>query len=345
LEKWILDDSRKSNDPLRRTYLQRYALIAMTMDRAVNDELPALIDKIGNDSALKVKSVGIMSHGTLVMFERDGVDTQQILIPPDVAKEQFKPGDVVPSELALFAAGYNAIRSGDHERAYEKFLALVRIYPEKQFSYQHYAFPYLVRAASKAGKLNQLEMELTGAKNSELEFSVDSDWFDYHLGRAFILSGSGDNDTALRYLDWAFNIKPFVKGRPVMPWFQMVEASLWLYEDSGDPRYLSRALSWARRYQSIAPMYAWASSVVGRFSDDPEEKQQSLGIALFLDPQSHILSDIPESERQAARAAFEQMRSQSQSQEGAPGGKQSSSGGIKSGLQRDERGPSSITES
>jgi len=225
----------------------------------------------------------------------------------------------MPSQYALFATGYNAMKQGDYDRAYRVLSSSIQIYQRGDALNSYYFYAYLMRAAAKAGKRDAVELALEQARKADLNFSRESKAFDYHLAAAFVAAEDDDHDRALKNLDWAFGIKPVTEYRPVMPWFQVVEAAIWLYEDFGDPRYLSRALEWAKSYQVIAPMHAWAFSVVAKYSKDPGERRQALAMALYLDRNSWLLSKIPDSEKHSAQQWFEEMRLQGQSQGKADG--------------------------
>jgi len=305
---WLSDESRQSDDFVRNKFLRRYALQSLTMDRPVNDDIPDILERIGKVREITVDSINPQGAGVLMKLRSRGEIYKEISLPSVFVGLPLAVGDSVPSEFALFAGGYNAIRQNNHERALEYLVSTIRLYNAGRSLHQHFAYPYLARAAVKSGRRDVLKVSLNQARTGGADFSLDSRWFYYHLGMAFIAAEDGDHDKALKYLNWAFGIKPIVDDRPVMAWYQVVEAGLWLYEDFGDERYLSRVLEWARSYQVIAPMHAWAFAVVAKYSDDPEERIRSLAMAQYLDRNSALLSDISDSEKQAAQQWFEEVR-------------------------------------
>ena len=132
--------------------------------------------------------------------------------------------------------------------------------------------------------------------------------FDLYLGEAFVAAETGDHDGALKHLEWAFGIRPATGLRAILTYYQIVEAALWLYEDFQDPRYLALALEWSKNYQVVAPTYSWVYAVVAKYSEVPEVRRRALGIALYLDRGSWLLSAVPESDKTAARELFEETR-------------------------------------
>ena len=217
---------------------------------------------------------------------------------------EFQVGDIVESEYSLFARGYNALKRDEYEVAYRTLMRLEEFYSAYHPLPNNYAFPYLVRAALKSGHPEVVEAGFERGRELKFENSHEDSAFYVHLAKAFGSAENGDHDGAVKNLEWAFGVRPNTGFRPIMTLFQMVEAALWLYEDFKDPRYLSLALEWSRNHQVVAPMYAWPYAVEAKFSDDPEKRRRALGIALYLDRDSWLLSEIPDSEKEEAGLWF-----------------------------------------
>ena len=87
-------------------------------------------------------------------------------------------------------------------------------------------------------------------------------------------------------------------------WYQIVEACEWLYEDSGHSGYRQLALQWAKDYQVIQPMFAWAYGVEAKYSDDANARRKALAFALHLDAGSERIQEISDEEKAKAKEWF-----------------------------------------
>ncbi len=197
------------------------------------------------------------------------------------------------SQRAWFADGYYKLRSGSYDDAFER----LRIRAEAVHDYHEpyrCSFPYMARAGVKGTKLKKMKELLAGYKK---QYGQD---LYYHLSMAFIEGEKGRHSKALGHLKKAQYKVNSGDSMLVYPWYQLVEAAQWLYEDSARQEYRDLALKWARTYRQLYPMYGWAHAVEAQYAATEKERQRSLAFALYLDKNSERLSGFSEQERQKA---------------------------------------------
>ena len=130
--------------------------------------------------------------------------------------------------------------------------------------------------------------------------------FDVLLSRAFFAAGRKQVDEANRLLNLAFRAKPFSGVRPVDVDYQFAQACEWLYRDTHDHRFATTLLEWAKGYQSIQPVAAWAYAVQFQYETNPAERISALAMTLYLDPLSDRIRTASKADLDKARDWLEQ---------------------------------------
>lgn len=186
------------------------------------------------------------------------------------------------SRLAWFAEGYYYLRKGDIPMAFNIF--------KKEYNYSsmrygnNFALPYFVWSGTKDKKTSEVENLF---KSAEGEYG---DLFEVHLSKALFYGLQGDHQKAIYYLKNALYRIPFTGSLPIFPWYQLVEACEWLYEDTGYAEYRNLALEWAKIHQRFNPAFAWAYAVEAKFTDSSSDRLRALALTLYLDNKSERIA-------------------------------------------------------
>lgn len=201
--------------------------------------------------------------------------------------QQSKPPTLFYS---AFARAYDLLRKRKYEAAFDAF------YKEMDHFGWGYGNPgrtlksYLVWAGVKSSNADTIEKKIIRRfKGSRFPRGRE---FDVELSYAAYEGGIGNHEKALKYLKGAFASEYLGESRLFSTWYQLVELCGWLYADSGDQRYRKLALGWARAYQRIQPMTAWAYEVEFNLTDNRKAKIKALAFAQRLNPQSKHISGI-----------------------------------------------------
>ena len=126
--------------------------------------------------------------------------------------------------------------------------------------------------------------------------------FDQLLARAFFAGQRKDADAALKALRAACDCVRTTDDRPVMTEYQYAEACEWLYQDTGDPRFIAELLDWARKQQTVQPTMAWAYSMQYQYEKPGAARTRALAMTEYLDPASPRITKASQGERAIARA-------------------------------------------
>lgn len=311
IQAWL--DAQDQRDPLHpvNSFPARYAFMIFNIDRPPSATRIDLIEKYEAKYPSKFEVSGhILNVAGKVVGPSSykDYDKHHVILPADYPPgkptKNLEPirtqvGKAVPAELTLFAKGYAALRSKDYETAFHWFEKRARYYSYGEEDQTSYALPYFAWAASQSGKGSAFRIFLDQFKDP----GYIRDWyqgFDYFLSEAFWVGGQGQHEQAVRFLRQAFDHRPHTEMRPMFSWYQIVEACEMLFDATKNDEYRNLALKWAKEYQVIQPMFAWAYGVEVKYSKDPTEKQRALAIALFLDQNSERIQAIPESDKQQA---------------------------------------------
>jgi hypothetical protein len=96
---------------------------------------------------------------------------------------------------------------------------------------------------------------------------------------------------------------PALEEVSVPPPFQLLETCEKLFAQTGDARYRDLLVDLARRQRVHWP-WSWAYAFEAKYATDPRQREQALGIALYLDPQSEHLAGFSARERRIAGEWF-----------------------------------------
>jgi hypothetical protein len=198
--------------------------------------------------------------------------------------------------IDLLGEGFYSLQTSDFKTAYSKLQPLALVLPVK-FTRYRFLIPYSAWCALKSGNSAEVEKFLDGYA---AEAGKD---FDYYLANAYLAGGRGKHEAAIDNLKLArFNLRNGAEPRLVPVRYQLLEACEWLFVSTGRDDYRKLLLDFSRAFQQAYPMASWSYSFVARHSDLPEEKLRSLGIALYLDPNSARLSGIGQGEKARAES-------------------------------------------
>jgi len=213
-------------------------------------------------------------------------------------KKKSPEGEAAPDTpiFSWFADAYVNMRQGNVARSYSTLSQ--RMDRIKDFSEPYrFVLPYLVWSGIRISHAPDVKQVLDHLADTY------SDAFEYHISAAFYAGHQKDHKTAMEQLKLAsYNISS--SGRPFSSWYQLVEASEWLYESSRVEEYRDLAVSFSKRYQQIYPMYSWAYAVEAKYTKIPDDRTRALAFALYLDPHSERISRIDASEKKKAMSWF-----------------------------------------
>jgi hypothetical protein len=209
-------------------------------------------------------------------------------------ESQEKVHEAVKIQLVDYVDAYYAVKEGKFGQAYE-------IYKKQQYFHNsgdlhQCALPYIYWAAAKNGKLQELETELRKLKDPRIA-QLEEDEFYAHLSQAVELGLQGQHKKAEEQLRSASYRLPATRSKPFFSWYQLVEISEWLYKETHDPIYRELAFKWAKLYQRIQPMFAWAYAVEAQYSESSKDRLSALALAIYLDKNSERIATFPESDK------------------------------------------------
>ncbi len=199
-------------------------------------------------------------------------------------------------DVNRLAAAYRQLRLGNHAEAARLLQEAASLYDtaSKRFGY---LLPYYAYSSVRMGDSSDIEQLLA-------EYKRDRQGFDYHLARAVLAEFGNDVESAKRHLDLALYQRPYTESRPLYTDYQYAEIGELLYELTQKPVYKERLLDWSRRAMRYRPWYSWSSAMVGKYSDDADERRSAIAMGLFLDKDSARLSGLEETEIEAAMASY-----------------------------------------
>jgi tetratricopeptide (TPR) repeat protein len=212
----------------------------------------------------------------------------------DGKRTQLPHGTLIKSEQAYFADAYAALRHNDFETALHRFDDMA-----DHYRIEHYPLAYFAYAAARSGDPGKLEAYVASLNTPPYN---ESPSFDQLLAKAFIAGQRKDADTALKALEGAVRLRPYTDDRPVMTEYQYAEACEWLYQDTGDPRFVTELLDWVRKQESVQPTFAWAYSMQYEYERPGPARTRALAMTEYLDPASPRITKASPGERAAAKA-------------------------------------------
>jgi hypothetical protein len=302
-EKWITRKTLLVPTVNNNNLTWRYALMFLLMDRPASDKHEKMIKQITDSSVYRV-APSPKGSSVRINFIK-GPNGVSYSVSSNYKNKNIKliAGERLPHEYTLFARGYNAIKNKEFRKAYDALYKLGAFYNLYKIISKDYHFSYLARSAVKIGDTQFIENGL-GKDMISLAQNKKEPPFDFYLAKAYLSAGKNDHKAAIIQLKKAFAYRPYTGHRPIMTWYQLLEACEWLYQDSGYAGYKKLLLMWAKQYQVIAPMYAFSYAFEAKYTDDPKRKIRALGITLYLDKDSVHLQGITETDIDAARKWF-----------------------------------------
>jgi hypothetical protein len=268
-----------------------YAVLWNSTDRVPPADLGALVEELEGAPVAHIDTDGVSllrpHRLDATGFEFAGPSPFRAAKSP-----HLPPGTAVKSELAYFADAYASLRRGDYQAAVNKFTAMTDRYPmeEGQATLSYFAY-----AAAKTG-------DTMGLAHYIQHLPVRD--FDYLLAAAYSMGVHKDVQGAQHALSLAFRVKPLDDERPVMPDYQYAEACEWLYQETGDARFVTMLLDWVRVYQRLQPAYAWAYAMQYTYEKPGEARMRALAFTQYLDPASPRIANAPKADLKRAQAWF-----------------------------------------
>jgi hypothetical protein len=267
-----------------------YAVLWNSTERMPPADLGALVEELEGAPVAHIDSDGI----SLLRPHRLDPTGSEIVRPSPfrVAKSpRLAEGTAVKSDLAYFADAYATLRRGDYPAAVTKFMAMGDRYPLEGGP----ALSYFAYAAAKTGDAVGLMKYI-----EQLPFHD----FDYWLAGAFFAGAHKEANGAQWTLGMAFRARTQTRERVVMVDYQYAQACEWLYQDTGDARFLKMLLGWARTYQRLQPSYAWPYAMQYTYEKPGDERIRALAFTQYLDPASPRIKDASKADLDRARAWF-----------------------------------------
>jgi hypothetical protein len=290
---WLLRPEIRGAHSLAHRFATHEALWAFSTDRTPPIDLGALIEQLDGPPVARADT----RNGTTQIPHPSKPDATALVSSShfrDGKRAQLPDGTLIKSEQAFFADAYAALRHGQFDAALQRFDNMA-----DHYQVEHYALAYFAYAAAKTGDHERLEAyieTLTGPAHN-----VNSS-FDQLLAKAFFAGQRKDTNAALKLLRQAQRLRPYTDDRPVITEYQYAEACEWLYQDTGDRRFVAELLDWARKQQTVQPLLAWSYSVQYEYESPGAARTRALAMTEYLDPASPRIREASRTERVAAQA-------------------------------------------
>jgi len=207
-------------------------------------------------------------------------------------------------DLDVYGEFFNLYMLMKQERYAEALAAFIeydrRVDITSTHSSADFSLPYFAMTVADSESSDKLPdmlaiLDKTDRKNT----------FDHILARSVISGAKDEVESSLQLLRKAFHARPHTKWRPIYSWYQLTETAEWLYQRTGDERFISYALQWARSYQAIQPQFAWAYAFEALYSKNEDDRIRAAGYAAYLDSRSQWLSRVPAPLREKGRLWWE----------------------------------------
>jgi tetratricopeptide (TPR) repeat protein len=291
---WVAQEPMRTAGKMY-AYAPIYLLRAGVIDRTPTKDLPALI------AAVERPVWQVQAQFTNVVRPTTDPTVQIVLTAPAEAILPLGVFDVAPktrvkSDLVYFAEAYRALRSGDFDASRAAFQDAVKLFNLRNESLG-YLLPYYGYAAARSKELTAIEALLD-------QFAVEYQRFDYHLAKAAIAGVTGKTDDSMEHLKLALHRRPFTEQRPIYTEYQYAELCELLFDATRNPRYREKALTWAKKFQTIQPWFAWAYAMEARLTTNANDRRRATAMAYYLDRNSERLASIPRADIKAAVREF-----------------------------------------
>lgn len=295
VRKWLLRPEIRQAKHGSQQFALGYAILWNATDRIPPADLGELVAQLEGEPQATIDADG------LSLLRPHPLDpSANELVRPSALRathpKRLPEGTRIRSSLVYFGEAYALVRRGRFEQAVDSFVAMAERYPIEERS-ETFAMGYFAYAAARSGDRVGLE--------TFLDSGAVHHGFDYWLAKAFFLAARKDSDAAEAALKQAFYHRPHTDYRPVLTEYQYAEACEWLYRDTGDSRFLNLLLDWTRKHQKIQPTQAWAYAMQFTYERSAAERERTLAMTLYLDPQSDRIRTAKAAEVAKAREWLE----------------------------------------
>jgi hypothetical protein len=196
------------------------------------------------------------------------------------------------------APGYFAFKRGEYAAAMEKLGPLYEASAKesRETKWDNFVpLPYLTAALVRLARDQDADAMLKAHRDQR---GRD---FHYLLAAAYLEGGRGEQEKAAQLLWEAFVARPGPQDLPIPPRYQLLESCENLLHWTGDERYRTLLLEFARRMQR-----AWPDSSVyafdARYAGSADERTRAFAVALYLDRESEHLQALSDAQRKHAAA-------------------------------------------
>lgn len=290
VREWLMSAEIRNVKFKTQQFASYYAILWNATDRTPPADLVAFVEELEGESKARVDTGMVIRPHPV---DPTGVEFLTPTFKPKgkAGAASLPDGTPVKSERAYFAEAYSALARRDFANAAKWFAEMSSFYPLNDTAMSYFAY-----AASKTGDEAQLETYVMAPRKSYNET------FDVLLSRAFFAVSHKQVDEAYRLLRLAFRKKPYESSLPIDTHYQFAQACEWLYRDTKDERFSATLLEWAKDYQSVQPMSAWAYAIEYQYEANPTARTRALAMTLYLDPLSERIKGTSEADIEKARA-------------------------------------------
>jgi hypothetical protein len=294
---WLLRPEIRAARSRAHHFATHEALWAFSTDRMPPADLGTLVEQLDGPPVARADTRSGMTE-----IPNPITADATTLIPSspfrDSTRAQMPRGTLIKSEQAYFADAYAALRHSDFDTALHRFDNMA-----DHYRIEHYPLAYFAFVAAKSGDPEKLEAYIATLNKPPYNEALS---FDQLLAQAFFAGQRKDADTALKALQAAVRMRPYTDDRPVMTEYQYAEACEWLYQDTGDPRFVTELLDWVRKQETVQPMFAWAYSMQYEYERPGAARTRALALTEYLDPVSPRITKASPAERAAAKTWLEE---------------------------------------
>lgn len=291
----------------QRELISRYIVMFMRTDRRINkdeitEDIKRLLSKPING---KTRRLPVSTNSLAMYLNPEFKETLKVSPLPGITLYSNKLSDdcptkkyiicgeldpkKIPSRYDLFIDAYSELELSNYKAALEKFIEYDIYYSVNDINRALHSelLPYIAMAASKTDKSDAINKYL-----NEKYDHIKSRTFDSYLAKAVADHSKGESLDSIDSLNKAFLLIPYTEYRTTSPWYQLLEVSEWLFDETGEKKFIQMALKWAESYQVIDPVHAWSYAFEAKYSEDDTRKLRAIGIADYLDPKSKWLSAV-----------------------------------------------------
>lgn len=293
---WLHDYKKSANEQLI-PQIDRYALNQIITDRKIDTKKTLKIKELISLNEKKNSYIKVMApRSELITYLNTDLEIK-IKDPLLAMRENPPPAfdfttaekAIIPNRNILFIKAYTHLKNGNNLKAYELFREHAmynfgNLYKDMNTQ----VLPYIALTVKDVNKLKQFERYLT-----EKYRTKHYDTFDYYLANAVILTVKGDINGALKILDKTLALRPHTNSRIISTMYQMLDISELLYHKTKDARFITKAIKWAKYYQTIQPQVSWVYAFEAKYSKNSKDKIKATAYTLYLDPQSEWLKAVP----------------------------------------------------